>query len=365
MPNSAAGGFGAEPVLSSEKKKQAQNEALRTAWLDKMTTQRLKELNQLSKEETERIQRLRSEVVSPTQWAERAEQKARERIQPLLDEAQQIGKSRSRISSSLRNQLSVQAADRTAETAEQLSEDLLEVLVEDTARAAWAAETDWRLEGLDQSRLPAPTLESILLRMEEMQRDQEEVRRRIASVTYSDPLYWDQPGAAGHQCHAPGSRPASPQPIRLTRPVLILPSAPDIVLEKPVETGNSFMSEDSVTPQASQEEQQPGPSTAFPGPVNRSRGTVISVSGSMLRNIRRYREDYDAYLRVVAHETVGSFNPWAVANSLAEELLSEAVADVAAEFQDVVEEYAEAVFTSEFLQPILSHPAPAPALVSQ
>lgn len=30
----------------------------------------------------------RSEVVSPTQWAERAEQKARERIQPLLDEAQ-------------------------------------------------------------------------------------------------------------------------------------------------------------------------------------------------------------------------------------------------------------------------------------
>ncbi|XP_047191630.1 protein moonraker isoform X1 [Scophthalmus maximus] len=365
MPNSAAGGFGAEPVLSSEKKKQAQNEALRTAWLDKMTTQRLKELNQLSKEETERIQRLRSEVVSPTQWAERAEQKARERIQPLLDEAQQIGKSRSRISSLLRNQLSVQAADRTAETAEQLSEDLLEVLVEDTARAAWAAETDWRLEGLDQSRLPAPTLESILLRMEEMQRDQEEVRRRIASVTYSDPLYWDQPGAAGHQCHAPGSRPASPQPIRLTRPVLILPSAPDIVLEKPVETGNSFMSEDSVTPQASQEEQQPGPSTVFPGPVNRSRGTVISVSGSMLRNIRRYREDYDAYLRVVAHETVGSFNPWAVANSLAEELLSEAVADVAAEFQDVVEEYAEAVFTSEFLQPILSHPAPAPALVSQ
>lgn len=29
-------------------------------------------------------------MVSPTQWAERAEQKARERIQPLLDEAQVI-----------------------------------------------------------------------------------------------------------------------------------------------------------------------------------------------------------------------------------------------------------------------------------
>lgn len=54
-----------------------------------------------------------------------------------------------------------------------------------------------------------------------------------------------------------------------------------------------------------------------------------------------------------------------MSRSLAEELLSEALADVAAEFQDVVEEYAEAVFTSEFLQPIQSPPASVAALVSQ
>ncbi|XP_044058781.1 protein moonraker isoform X3 [Siniperca chuatsi] len=359
-----AGGLGAEPTLSSEKQ-QAQNEALREAWLDKITMQRLKELNQLSKEESERIQTLRSEVVSPTQWAERAEQKARERIQPLLDEAQQISESRNRISASLRNRLSEQAAERAAQSAEQLSEALLDDLLEDSARAAWAAETDRQLESLAECRLQAPTLESMLLRMEEIQRDQEEVRRRFASITYSDPLHWDRPGAAGPQCHAPGSRPASPQPIRLTRPVLRQSCAADIVLEKPVETGHSILSENSVTEEASQDEQQPRHSTVFPGPVERSRGTVISVPGSVLRNIRRYREDYEAYLRVVAHEAVGSFNPWAIADSLAEELLSEALADVAAEFQDVVEEYAEAVFTSEFLKPIQSPPASAPALVSQ
>ncbi|XP_051253797.1 protein moonraker isoform X2 [Dicentrarchus labrax] len=361
-----AGGLGAEqPALSSEKKKQAQKEALRNAWLDKMTMQRMKELNQLSKEEVERIQTLRSEVVSPTQWAERAEQKARERIQPLLDEAEQIGESRNRISSSLRNRLSEQAAERAAESAEQLSESLLEDLLEDTARAAWAAETDRQLKDMAESRLQAPTLESMLLRMEEIQKDQEEVRRRFASITYSDPLYWDRPGAAGPQCHALGSRPASPQPIRLTRPVLRQSCAADIVLEKPVETGHSILSENSLMEEASQDEQQLRPTTVFPGPVEQSRGTAISVPGSMLRNIRRYREDYEAYLRAVAHEAVGSFNPWAIADSLAEELLSEALADVAAEFQDVVEEYAEAVFTSEFLQPIHSPPASAAALVSQ
>ncbi|XP_019944181.2 protein moonraker isoform X3 [Paralichthys olivaceus] len=361
-PNVAVG-YRAEPNLSSEQKKQAQNEALRNAWLDKLTTQRLKELNQLSKEEAEHIQRLRSEAVSPTQWAERAEQKARERIQPLLDEAQQIGESRSRISSSMRNRLSEQAVERTAKPAEQQSEDLLEYLVEDTARVAWAAETDRQLEGLAQCRLQAPTLESMLLRMEEIQKDQDEVRRRFVSITYSDPLYWDRPGAAGPQCHAPGSIPASPQPIRLTRPVLKQTSAADIILEKPLETG--FLSGDSRAEEASEEEQQPRNGAVFPGPVKRSTGTIMSVPSSTLRNIRRYREDYEAYLRDVAHESVGSFNPWAIANSLADELLSEAVADVAAEFQDVVEEYAEAVFTSEFLQPVQSPPAPAAALVSQ
>ncbi|XP_030264088.1 protein moonraker isoform X4 [Sparus aurata] len=347
-----------QPALSSENKRQAQDEALRKAWLDKITMQRLKELNQLSKEEAERIQILRSEDVSPTQWAERAEQKARERIQPLLDEAQ-IGESRNKISSSLRDRLSEQSAERAAESAGQLSEALLEDLLEDTARAAWAAEADRQLEGMAERRLQAPTLESMLLRMEEIQRDQDEVRRRFASITYSDPLYWDRPGPAGPQCHAPGSRPASPQPIRLSRSVPRQSCAADIVLEKPVETGHSILSENSLTEEAAQDEQQPGPSNVFPGPVERGGGTVITVPGSTLRNIRRYREDYEAYLRIVAHEAVGSFNPWAVANSLADELLSEAVADVAAEFQDVVEEYAEAVFTSEFLQPVQSPPASA------
>lgn len=73
-------------------------------------------------------------------------------------------------------------------------------------------------------------------------------------------------------------------------------------------------SENSLTEDASRDEQRPRCSLTFPGPVEHNRGTVISVPGSMLRNIRRYGEEYEAYLRVVAHEAVGSFNPWAVAD---------------------------------------------------
>ncbi|XP_030008642.1 protein moonraker [Sphaeramia orbicularis] len=353
----------AEPVLISQKKKQAQDEALREAWLEKMTMQRLKQLNQLSKEEAERIQRLRTEVLSPTQWAERAEQKAMERIQPLLDEAQQIGESRNRIIPSLKNRLSEQAAQRAAESAEQLSEALLEDLLEDSVRVAWAAETDRQLEDAAQCRLQAPTLESMLLRMEEIQRDQEEVRRRFASISYSDPLYWHQPGTTGPQRCTPGSRPTSPQPIRLTRPVLRPDPAADIVLEKPVEIG--VLSENSLTEEGSLEDQQFRSSTVFPVPAERSGGAIISVPSHMLSSIRRNRQDYEAFLHAVDHNAVGGLNPWFIVDSLAEELLSEALADVAAEFQDVVEEYAEAVFTSEFLQPVQSPPPSAQALPSR
>ncbi|KAM8904526.1 LOW QUALITY PROTEIN: protein moonraker [Spinachia spinachia] len=359
-------GLGPEPALTSQKKTQAQNEALRNAWLDKMTTQRLTELNQLSREEAQRIASLRSEVVSPTRWAERAEQEARERIQPLLDEAKSmglfillfelIGESRTRINPSRRT-------GRSHEAAERLSEALLEELLEDTARAAWAVETDRQFEGMAQSRLQAPTLESMLLRMEEIQRDQEEVRRRFASITYSDPL-WDRPDK-GLQCHAPPSRASSPQPIRLTKPVWRQSSTADVILEKPVEIRHGVVFESAPSDEASQDEQQPTCNGAFPVPAERAGGTVLSVPGGMLGNIRQYREEFEAYLRAVTHEDVGSFNPWAVADCLAEELLSEAVADVAAEFQDVVEEYAEAVFTSEFLKPTQSPPASAASSLAQ
>lgn len=42
--------------------------------------------------------------------------------------------------------------------------------------------------------------------------------------------------------------------------------------------------------------------------------TAISVQGSALKNIRQYREKYEAYLSTAAHEAVGSINPWAVAD---------------------------------------------------
>ncbi|KAJ7995570.1 hypothetical protein DPEC_G00245960 [Dallia pectoralis] len=344
----------------SDRQRQAHNEALRLAWLDRLTMQRLQELNQLSKEEAERIRRLRSEVGSPTQWAERAEEEARERLRPLLDQVQHVGAATSpgrdrKVTWTLPR---YQRSEKPAGTATDVVE-----LLDDGARSVWA---DRRTEGL------ASTLENMLLRMEEIEKDQEAVRRRFVSITYSDPRQWDREDTTGPQHSAPDCRPVSPQNITIHRSAQRHITNADIVLQTPVDTGHRVLSEScgmegphSNPGPSNRGSSSPGPSSAgpsSPGPSNSStypgrggtRGTCLSVPSSMQKSIELYKQDHDAYLRLVAHEVVGSFNPWAVADSLAEELMSEALDDVAAEFQDVCEDYAEAVFTSEFLQPITS-----------
>ncbi|XP_062328636.1 protein moonraker isoform X2 [Osmerus eperlanus] len=341
-----------EQGMSPDKKRQAQSEALRQAWLDKMTRQRLMELDRLSQEAVRRIHRMRCDVGSSTHWAERGDQETGGRRASLLGQAQ------------------VAAVEST----EQVSEALLEELLDEAAREAWTAQTDRLAEGPAQRRLQAPTLEDMLLRMEEMERDQEAVRRRFNTISYSDPDYSDREKATGTQTPAPGSRTVSPRTVsprtvfpcstRPSRPTLRHSPTADIIVEKPNVMGHTPQPEAGFTEERPSEDMASGGRLAVAAWGSRGR-TQVSVPGSLLSSILRYREDHEAYLRLVAHEAVGSFNPWAIADSLAEELMSEALADVAAEFQDVCEEYAEAVFTSEFLQPILSPPAPVPPLDSQ
>ncbi|MED6252911.1 hypothetical protein ATANTOWER_019229 [Ataeniobius toweri] len=158
------------------------------------------------------------------QWAEEAEQRV----------AEQEGLARNKTDISRKIWLSERAGEKAVDACDQLSETLEEDLL-DTSHDAWAAETGRQLGDIARCGLQAPNLENMLLRMEEIQRDEEDVRRRFASIVYSDPRYWDHSRTTGSQ--APGFRPASPRPIRLTKPVPKQTSAADIVLEKPIEAG--------------------------------------------------------------------------------------------------------------------------------
>ncbi|XP_058853907.1 protein moonraker-like isoform X1 [Acipenser ruthenus] len=335
-------------TVELERRQLAEHEALRQAWLDNVTARRLRDLKELCREETEQIQRLRAEAGSPTRWAERAEQAAQERLRPLLDRAQQISSLWERKGTSLRNRLSAQVAETAAGSAELLSEKILDDLLEDTAQALWAVEQDRQAERGGLALQDSPSLETMLRRMEEMEKDEDSVRRRFAHVTYAGPEFWVEEERADRGQDPADRKPTTPQPIRITKLAGHKEPVVDIVIETPTET--NVLSEESGWGDLSQRYQ---PRQPLPQAKQRD-GTFLSVPIRMQQSIQKYSERYEAFLRLVSHEAVGSFNPWVIADSLAEELMSEALGDVAAEFQDVCEEYAEAVFTSEFLQPIQS-----------
>lgn len=139
----------------------------------------------------------------------------------------------------------------------------------------------------------------------------------------------------------------SPPPIRITKTAARKDPAVNILLEKPC-NGNS-LDESVGTEERSEKREASLPCFAEDSQQKEGR-TPLIVPPGMRHSIGDYCSRFEQYLRIIAHEVVGSFNPWLIAESFSEELVDEALGAVAAELQDVCEDYAEAVFTSEFLE---------------
>ncbi|XP_062471601.1 protein moonraker isoform X3 [Pezoporus occidentalis] len=267
----------------------------------------------------------RSRSASPAQYANRAEKAVQEPLEPLLERTQQV-----------------------AANADILSKKLLDDLLEDTAQELRSMEQHERLQSNALPVADTHSLESMLERMEEIERYQEAVRRRFTHIVYSDLEFWAQEDKMEQQIASIADRTASPPPIQITTVTRCTEPETDILFEKPFDGNGTDENKEA------EEQLQSGNDILPPLTCNslQKEGCVsLSVPKHMLQSILDYNSRYTHHLKLISHEAVGSFNPWQIAESLAEQLTEEALCDVAAELQDVCEDYAEAVFTSEFLQP--------------
>ncbi|KAM8977068.1 protein moonraker [Pelodytes ibericus] len=186
-------------------------------------------------------------------------------------------------------------------------------------------------------------LETMIQRMEEIEKYQEIVRQRCNRIVYADPEFWAQE-EKDRQSTGMQQNPQSPHPIRITKQMNQREPVVDILLEEPSE-GDSL--------QISKEELSRSSLLRLPQrPTVQTQGLVrISVPTRMLQSIKDYSKSFERRLQLTAHKEVGRFNPWHISESMAEELLEEALDEVSAELQVMCEGYADAVFTSEFLEP--------------
>ncbi|EPQ03151.1 Putative protein KIAA0753 [Myotis brandtii] len=327
-----------------------EHEAVRLAWLDAETSKRLKELGELKAEEMDKMQ---NQSVSATQLADQVEKAVLERLKPLLAQAQRVNSSVG-ADTHLKDRPSVNtgtaqpAEEATALDCKSNNNPQLDDVLEDTTRELRAVTHSKILEPDALATLgDGLCLETMLLRMEEMEKYQETVRQRYNKIVYSDPQFWMQEEKNDQKLAAVSEGPLSPHPIRITKTVASKDPDVHIMLERPW-NGNSL--DDSVgTEEKSEKREAP---LLFPSEDSEQRKdrTALLVPPGMRRSIGDYCSRYDQYLRMVSHEAVGSFNPWLIAESFSEELVDEALGSVTAELRDVCEGYAEAVFTSEFLE---------------
>ncbi|XP_047293151.1 protein moonraker isoform X6 [Homo sapiens] len=347
----------------------------RLDWLDAETSRRTKELNELKAEEMYRLQQL---SVSATHLADKVEEAVLDRLKPLLVKAQRVN-STTEANIHLKDGSSVNTAK--AQPAQEVSEqkeigmklhwpsDLrgrkkvaavdfesnnirqLDDFLEDCASELWAV-THAKILGSEtlatvEDSKDSPDLEIMMRRMEEMEKYQESVRQRYNKIAYADPRLWMQEENNDQKISAISEKPLSPHPIRITKTVDRKDPAVNIMLERPC-NGNS-LDESVGTEEGSEKREAPLLSLAEDSQQKEGRAPLFVPPG-MQHSIGDYCSRFEQYLRIISHEAVGSFNPWLIAESFSEELVDEALGAVAAELQDMCEDYAEAVFTSEFLE---------------
>ncbi|XP_073421664.1 protein moonraker [Dendrobates tinctorius] len=288
--------------LTIEAEKDKENEISRLDWLESETAKRLQQLDNLYKEEIAHLRDLRREAHAATR----------------LPYAHSMGSN---------------------VTGHQLAKDMSSATEKDESLQDRSLAS--RVEYSPSFQQP-DELEAIFQKMEEMEKYQEAVRQRFTQIVYSDPEFWAQ--EEKERCNAVVvQRPHSPHPMRITKPIGQREPVVDILLEEPYE-GDSL--------QIHKEELARHSPHIVQHPIDCTRGFLsLSVPTQMLKNIHNYTANFDRHLRLTSHEEVGDFNPWHITESLAEELLDDALGEVAAELHDLCGGYAEAVFTSEFMEP--------------
>ncbi|XP_040856464.1 protein moonraker isoform X2 [Ochotona curzoniae] len=325
----------------------------RLEWLGAETSRRTKELNELRAEEMDRLQKL---SISATQLADKVEEAVLERLKPLLVKAQRAGSS-VEATAQLKDYLAGDTVtaqpveEPTALDSEGNNVHQLDDFLENTAHELWAM-THAKILGSESSAIlgdskDSPDLETMMLRMEEMEKYQETVRQRYNKIVYADPQFWMHEESNDQKVSAVNERPLAPHPIKITKTVTRKDGAVNILLERPC-NGNSL--HESLTAEERSEKRGTPLHFLREDSQQEERGTLLFVPPAMRRSIGDYCSRFEQYLRVISHEAVGSFNPWLLAESFSEELVDEALGAVAAELQDMCEDYAEAVFTSEFLE---------------
>ncbi|XP_070573409.1 protein moonraker-like isoform X2 [Ptychodera flava] len=292
------------------------------------------------------------------------------KLQPLLDQAEDIANKYQELQrstqQSLRYKLSERSSESAATNAELLSELLLEDILLDTAKEFQRVEHEKEMERKVLEIQEAPTVESLLQRLERMETEEDIIRQRWRQVQYDDV---DKPLLRTVRHQEPLSDIfADPEPIQITSSrhrdgVTIATDDEGLELESAdrdeivrIERGDlpksnqlDFRRSDLEQSEAAKHRQK----TAVVASINNTPDKApipVFVPSETMENIRDYRDKFEQHLKRTSTQAYGSFDPWKLVDDVADDIFEELVASVSQEVNGVVDTYVEDVYKAEFGQ---------------
>ncbi|KAL9826544.1 protein moonraker isoform 2-T4 [Geothlypis trichas] len=263
--------------------------APRLARLEAKNSRGVKVLTDLCRGEMEKIPKLRSQTVSPDRRADKAEEEIQEWSEPPFDRTQVV--------------------QQVATNADILSEKLLDDLLEDTAQELWSMDQHERLQAEALPVADTYSLESMLQRMEEIERNQEAVRRRVTRIVYSDSRSWAQQDNMEQQMASTAKKLTSPHPVQITKLIRHGELETDILFEKPFDSTDIDENKEAEKLQTENDILQP----LLLNSLQKAYSVSLSVPSNVLQSILDYNSRYKHHLKLISHEAVGSFDPWQIA----------------------------------------------------
>uniref|UniRef100_A0A8C4WWE6 Uncharacterized protein n=1 Tax=Eptatretus burgeri TaxID=7764 RepID=A0A8C4WWE6_EPTBU len=284
----------------------------------------------------------RSEDSPPAKWMEFADTVFQTRLEPFLQKAQQIAETLDAVCKRQESSSTPSFSSEIDLKVKRSLELLIEVVLQDLLTEAIDDELRLRTEmfgfetQLPQQRL---SLDEMLQRLNDMEREQNDIKRKWAEVKYADLVSPVGHSLTGAFLTVPSKQvTVSPQPVLIT-------NNHEVPLTEPSSIPHSRADlEDGITFEPSK-----------PAHINRntegfSSVVKLSVRPTELQNIRNYWQRFMHHLRQINHDVIGGFDPWNIAESLSEDLLTEAVEAVSQEVSDVCEDFADNMFLGEFVQ---------------
>ncbi|XP_064650803.1 protein moonraker-like [Lineus longissimus] len=300
----------------------------------------------------------------PNEWVREAERAIHAKLKPLLDRADEISAAVSDLEKaklSLRQKLSEKTTEKVEMNADVLADMILNDLLHDTAVEMTKLESEREAEVGAMAMQDGVPLEVMWQRMADMEKEQNEIRRRWNSVTYADTGADNLRPQMDAGC---SETPGTPPPIHLTR------GDEDDSSEREYQ--------DQARPQAQFDPSGPivftkdrkqrhvkDENLRFGRPLGglESEGSPrrqpletpkipLYIHQEDLDRIHDNRKTFESYLRRTAQDAVGTFNPAALVERIADSIMDDCFDDITDEIMETNSDIVRHEFKTE-MEPTL------------